>query len=76
MTPALVSLIVVLLVAGATALVLLSGRLRREVADLLHAFDRVDRRVVPLVATVRSDRDRLAARLARLADSGDDTTRR
>jgi len=76
MTPALVSLIVVLLLAGGTALVLLSGRLRREIADLLHAFDRVDRTVVPLVATVRSDRDRLAERLARLAEAGDDATRR
>ena len=34
------------------------------------AFDRTQRTLVPIVATVRSDRDRLRERLARLSEPG------
>jgi hypothetical protein len=76
MSAAIVSVIAVVTVAGAVALVLLSARLRREIADLFRAFDRAERTLVPLVVTVRSDRDRLADRLARLTDPGAGPTRR
>ena len=76
MPAAIVSVIAVLTVAGAVALILLSARLRREIADLFRAFDRADRVLVPLVVTVRSDRDRLADRLAQLTDPGAEPTHR
>jgi len=76
MSAAIVSVIAAVTVAGAVALMLLSARLRREIADLFHAFDRAERTLVPLVVTVRSDRDRLADRLARLTDPGAEPTRR
>jgi len=74
--PAIVSLIAVTAIAGAVMILVLSARLRREIADLLRSFDRAERALVPVVATVRADRDRLAARLARLTEPGDDPTRR
>ncbi len=76
MSAAIVSVIAVVTVAGAVALVLLSARLRHEIADLFRAFDRTERTLVPLVVTVRSDRDRLADRLARRTDPGAGPTRR
>ena len=76
MSAAIVSVIAVVTVAGAVALMLLSARLRREIGDLFRAFDRAERTLVPLVVTVRSDRDRLADRLARLTDPGAEPTRR
>jgi hypothetical protein len=74
--PAIVSLIAVIALAGAATILVLSARLRREIADLFRSFDRAERALVPLVATVRTDRDRLAARLARLTEPGDEPTRR
>ena len=53
-----------------------SSRLRHEIASLFRSFDRAERALVPLVATVQTDRDRLAARLARLTEPGTDPTRR
>jgi hypothetical protein len=74
--PAIVSLIAVIALAGAATILVLSARLRREIADLFRSFDRAERALVPLAATVRTDRDRLAARLARLTEPGDEPTRR
>jgi hypothetical protein len=74
--PAIVSLIAVTAIVGAATILVLSARLRREIADLFRSFDRAERALVPLVATVRTDRDRLAARLARLTEAGDEPTRR
>jgi hypothetical protein len=76
MSAAIVSVIAVVTVIGAASIILLSTRLRREIADLFRAFDRADRTLVPLVATVRSDRDRLAVRLAQLTDPEAEPTRR
>jgi hypothetical protein len=76
MSAAIVSVIAVVTVAGAVGLMILSARLRREVADLFRAFDRAERTHVPLVVTVRSDRDRLAERLERLTDPGAEPTHR
>jgi hypothetical protein len=39
----------------------------------MRSFDTTERALVPLVAVVRTDRDRLAERLARLSDSGSGT---
>jgi hypothetical protein len=55
---------------------MLSARLRREIAELFRSFDRAERTLVPLVATVQTDRDRLVARLAQLTEPGTDPTRR
>ena len=76
MNPAIVSIIAVIATAGAATILVLSARLRREIADLFRTFDRAERALVPLVVTVQTDRDRLAARLARLTEPGDDPTRR
>ena len=76
MNPAIVSLIAVIALAGAASILVLSARLRREIADLFRSFDRAERALVPLVATVRTDRDRLAARSARLTEPGAEPTRR
>ena len=53
-----------------TLLVVTSARLRAEIQALFHAFDHTERTVVPLVALVRTDRDRLAERLEQLTDPG------
>jgi hypothetical protein len=74
--PAIVSLIAVTAVAGAAVILVLSARLRREIADLFRSFDRAERALVPVVAIVRTDRDRLTARLARLTEPEDGPTRR
>jgi hypothetical protein len=74
--PAIVSIIAVIATAGAATILVLSSRLRREISDLFRSFDRAERALVPLVATVRTDRDRLAARLAQLTEPGDEPTRR
>ena len=76
MTAAIVSLVAVIATAGAAAILLLSARLRREIATLLRSFDRAERALVPLVATVQTDRDRLAARLAQLTEPGTHPTQR
>ena len=76
MTPAIVSLLAVIATAGAVTILLLSARLRQEIANLFRAFDRAERALVPLVATVRTDRDRLEARLAQLTEPGADRARR
>jgi hypothetical protein len=76
MTSAIVSIIAVIATVGAAAILVLSARLRGEIADLLRSFDRAERALTPVVATVRTDRDRLAARLAELAEPGNDPTRR
>lgn len=68
--PAIVAIIALLAVGGTIALIVLSGRLRGEMDDLFGAFDRTQRTLVPIVATVRSDRDRLRERLARLSEPG------
>lgn len=67
--PAIVAIIALLAVGGTIALVALSGRLRAEMDELFRAFDRTQRTVTPLVATVRTDRDRLRERLARLSEA-------
>ena len=76
MQPAIVSIIAVIATAGAGAILVLSARLRGEIADLFRSFDRAERALAPAVATVRTDRDRLAARLAALTEPGNDPTRR
>ena len=76
MSAAIVSIIAVLVTVGAATIIALSARLRREIADLFRAFDRAERALVPLVATVRSDRERLADRLAHLTDPGVEPTER
>jgi hypothetical protein len=76
MNPAIVSIIAVIATVGAAAILVLSARLRGEIADLFRSFDRAERALTPVVATVRTDRDRLAARLAELTEPGNDPTRR
>jgi hypothetical protein len=76
MAAAIISIIAVTVVLGAATILVLSARLRREIAALFRAFDRTERALVPLVATVRTDRERLAARLGRLTDAGTEPTRR
>ena len=76
MNPAIVSIIAVIATAGAATILVLSSRLRREISDLFRSFDRAERALVPVVATVRTDRDRLAARLERLTEPGSDPTQR
>lgn len=68
--PAIVAIIALLAIGGTFALIVLSARLRGEMDDLFGAFDRTQRTLVPLVATVRTDRDRLQERLARLSEPG------
>lgn len=68
--PAIVAIIALLAVGGTVALIVLSGRLRGEMDDLFRTFDRTQRTLIPLVVTVRTDRDRLAARLAQLSEPG------
>lgn len=76
MNPAIVSIIVVIATAGAAAILVLSARLRGEVADLFRSFERAERALTPVVATVQTDRERLAARLAQLTEPGNEPTRR
>jgi hypothetical protein len=73
---AIVPIIVVLVAAGAASILVLSTRLRREIAELFRSFERAQREITPLVATVQADRDRLAAGLDRLTDPGPPTARR
>lgn len=68
--PAIVAIIALLAIGGTCALIVLSGRLRGEMDELFGAFDRTRRTLVPIVATVRTDRDRLRARLAQLSEPG------
>jgi hypothetical protein len=70
---AIVASIAVLVVGGSTAVLFLSHRLRDEIAALLESFDHAQRSIVPVVATVRTDRDRLNERLAQLTDPGSET---
>lgn len=72
--PAIVAILAALAVGGTVSLIALSGRLRAEMDDLFRTFDRTQRTLVPLVATVRSDRDRLERRLARLTGPGSGET--
>jgi hypothetical protein len=76
MSVAIVSVVAVLVVAGVAILLVLSTRLRREIVELLAVFDHAERRLTPLVATVRTDQERLAARLERLTDAGTEPDRR
>ena len=76
MNAAIVSVLAVITTVGAAAILVLSARLRHEISSLFRSFDRAERALVPLVATVQTDRDRLAARLARLTEPGTDPTRR
>ena len=76
MNAAIVSLLAVIVAVGALAILMLSTRLRREITALFRSFDHAERVLVPLVATVQTDRDRLAARLARLTEPGTDPTQR
>ncbi|MGZ4796527.1 MAG: hypothetical protein ACXVJ7_10610 [Acidimicrobiia bacterium] len=73
MTAPIVVTLALIVVLGATGLLMLSSRLRSEIHLLLRSFDRAERTLVPLVVTVRTDRDRLAERLARLTDAGSET---
>lgn len=72
--PAIVAILALLAVGGTVALIVLSARLRVEMDDLFRAFDRTQHTLVPLVATVRTDRDRLADRLTRLSEPGSGET--
>lgn len=63
-------IVAVLCVCGVTLLAITSARLRAEIQDLLRTFDRTQRTLVPLLVTVRTDRDRLAERLEHLSDPG------
>lgn len=63
-------IVAVLCVVGVTLLAITSARLRSEIQDLLRTFDRTERTLVPLVVTVRTDRERLAERLEHLTDPG------
>ena len=76
MNAAIVSLLAVIVTVGALAILMLSTRLRREITALFRSFDQAERVLVPLVATVQTDRDRLAARLAQLTEPGTDPTQR
>ena len=58
---------------GAALVMGISSRLRDEITALMRSFDTTERALVPFVAVVRTDRDRLAERLARLTDSGSGT---
>ena len=58
---------------GAALVMGISSRLRDEISALMQSFDTTERALVPLIAVVRTDRDRLAERLARLSDSGSGT---
>lgn len=58
---------------GAALVIGISSRLRDEISVLIRSFDTTERALVPLIAVVRTDRDRLAERLARLCDSGSGT---
>lgn len=74
-TPALTLLICATLTAalGAALVIGISSRLRDEISALMRSFDKTERALVPLIAVVRTDRDRLAERLARLSTSGSGT---
>ncbi len=72
--PAIVAIIALLALGGTIALIAVSARLRGEMDDLFRAFDRTQRTLTPLVATVRTDRDRLQERLARLSETRSGTT--
>ena len=77
MSAPIVIVLAVLVVGGTAALLVLSGKLRTETDALLGGFDRTQRALVPLVVQTRTDRDRLAERLARLTDGASpDATRR
>jgi hypothetical protein len=76
MSAAIVSTIAVIAALGATAIVLLSARLRSEIVELFEAFTRAERELAPRVATVQTDRERLAARVSQLTDPGGEPTRR
>jgi len=69
---AIVVCIAVLLIGGTAALLAISNRLRDEIAALVRTFDHTQRTLVPIVAAVRTDRDRLHDRLARLSEPGSD----
>lgn len=64
----IVGSIAFLVVLGAISIIIVSRRLRAEVGLLVASFDRTERLLVPLVATIRSDSDRLAERLASLTE--------
>ena len=61
---------VVVATFGAVAVVALSARIRREIQLLVGAFDATERKLQPLVAAVRTDRERLSTRLACLSEAG------
>jgi hypothetical protein len=67
MTAAIVITLVILVGAGSAAVIALSARLRTEIQDLLAAFGRTEPALIPIVDTVRRDRERLAQRLAELS---------
>jgi hypothetical protein len=70
MRAAIVMVIALIAAGGTAALVVLGTRVREEIRRLVRAFDHADRALVPLVAAVRSDRDRLVAHAAPLTDAG------
>ena len=76
MSAAIVSTIALIVALGVAGVLVLSARLRAEITQLFDAFTRAERELAPLVATVQTDRERLAARLARLTDPGAEPTRR
>jgi hypothetical protein len=68
--PVIVTIIALVAVGGTLTLIVLSGRLRAEMDDLVRSFDHAQRALLPLVAIVRADRDRLADRLSRISEPG------
>ena len=78
MTAPIVITLAILMIAGSAAIIALSGRLRSEIEQLLTVFGRTEPTLVPIVATVLSERERLAGRLAELSDPrpGTDLPRR
>ena len=58
----IVGIIAILLIGGGVALFMASTRVRAEIDALRASFDRSQRSLVPLVATLATDRDRLSAR--------------
>jgi len=73
MTPAIVVALLTITALGAIALIVLSARLRDEIAELLATFGRTEPTLVPLRAEVVSAREELAARLAAMSDDGSGT---
>ncbi len=72
-TGMIVGVIVLLIIGGGIALFSASTHVRAEIEALRASFDGSQDSLLPLVATLRTDRDRLSARLAELTEPGTET---